>query len=482
LLEVQDGRKLALRPSSGKQGTVVEVRDLFFSLPGRKRFLKQPAAETSMCRNVLTEKAIAHPGVGFRLFTDGSLRLSLPPASKKERILAAAEGKIEASLVDEISGSGPSFTVEALLARPEARRKDRKFLQVFVNGRRLWDYALLQAIEYGYGGYVPGGLHPVAFVFLQVDPALVDFNIHPAKKEARFRNMGELHHRIVTLVQSHLRSASLQRMVSDRRTPAAELPGFRDAPAKSPSDRWRSPLNVDRHASVASPAPSDSARRAWLPPESGGPSRPQTHSFRGPVEQTGETATPYGGAGDSELTYFGQLFGVFLLASFRGEFFIVDQHAAHERLIYDKLRSRPGVQELLVPLEFELDEDAAAFARSKRESFEHLGISIEEHNAEENAETGSFRITRIPEAFLGAEGSLISAIASLSATEQGLEEELYARTACRSAVMDGDRVDELTAMHILRGTFALDNPRCPHGRPVFHKLTRPELFKLVERT
>ena len=183
-------------------GTIVQVTGLFANFPARRQFLKRPAAETSLCKQTFLEKALPWPSVEFRLTIDGVLKSVLPPAETLlARSLAAFEPKESESFFHEISGSGSGFTFRAVLGNPDVRRNDRRELMVFVNGRRIMEYGLLQAIEYGAEGHFPNGAHPFGLLFVTIDPALVDFNIHPAKREARFRDPGSLHHAVSSAVR-----------------------------------------------------------------------------------------------------------------------------------------------------------------------------------------------------------------------------------------------------------------------------------------
>jgi DNA mismatch repair protein MutL len=226
-LSIEGGRRLALEPATGVPGTTVDVAQLFFNLPARKRFLKSVAAESLGCRQAFLEKALPHPSVGFRLFVDGELRLFLPAQGARERVAAAVGLDLQHLHAAEGKTTGARALVVA--GRPELARRDRKFLHLYVNRRRIADYSLLQAAEYAFSQYVPGGSHPVAFLFLEVDPALVDFNIHPAKKEARFRNLAELRQLVIGTLRGLLADFALRAGSAAPTKPAGEpaAPGGR---------------------------------------------------------------------------------------------------------------------------------------------------------------------------------------------------------------------------------------------------------------
>jgi len=188
-------------PARLNAGTVVQVENLFENFPARKQFLKRAAVETALCRTIFLDKALPHYRTEMRFITDGELRFLLPPAqSLRERCLAAFSFKEPEALFFEIEGSGEHFSFRIVLGSPDAVRSDKRAIMVFVNGRRITEFGLIQAIEYGSEGYFPNGGHPVAFLFLTVEPSRVDFNIHPAKKEARFQDYGAIHHAVSSAV------------------------------------------------------------------------------------------------------------------------------------------------------------------------------------------------------------------------------------------------------------------------------------------
>lgn len=175
-------------PARLHAGTVVQVENLFENFPARKQFLKRAAAETALCRTIFLDKALPHYRTEMRFIADGTLRFLLPPAqSLRERCLAAFSFKEPEALFFELEGSGEYFSFHIVLGSPDVVRSDKRAIMVFVNGRRITEFGLTQAIEYGSEGYFPNGGHPVAFLFLTVEPSRVDFNIHPAKRGALSR-------------------------------------------------------------------------------------------------------------------------------------------------------------------------------------------------------------------------------------------------------------------------------------------------------
>ena len=190
-----------VEPTTPTEGTIVQAEGLFENFPARRVFLKRPSAEGTMCKNTFIEKTLPCPEKAFRFVSDGEIKLDLAPnQSLKERFVKAMELKEDISLFNEISasaiGQNPDWSFKLIIGEPSVFRSSKKDIYIFVNGRKITEYSLVQAIEYGCQGYFPNGTYPVAAVFVNINPSLVDFNIHPAKKEARFKDISDLHHGI----------------------------------------------------------------------------------------------------------------------------------------------------------------------------------------------------------------------------------------------------------------------------------------------
>ena len=477
-LLVDQGTLVELSPSQSPPGTTVEVEDLFYAYPARKRFLKRPQSESAACRTVAVDRALAFPGVSFRFIADGKDRLVLPATDTLSRVAQACLEPSQAPLLFTATGTGDGFSVEIVMADPGLVRRDRRRMGFFVNGRRLSDYGMMQAIEHGYAGYVAGGLYPVCYVFVDMDPSLVDFNIHPAKKEARFRAYGDLHHRVASLVARQLEAVSQKRAshyspagaVPDHDTPGSgqQSPGGRPLAGRVPSGRSRVGQPLGGQGSGAGHPHPDHAVD-WSAFES--PDRASAWAA-GTNDSPADTTS----AGQSsEFSYLGSLGPLFLLAEYRGGLIAVDKHAAHERLLFDRLRRRPGSQPLLVPLAFDLEADDSRHLERVVGELEETGIVLR------RVGNGAWELVAVPAGFAGTEAAIVRAIRDHVSTEKALATALFADLACKAAVKDGDYVDETTAMSIIEGVLELDTPRCPHGRPIYFELSYETMLRGVGR-
>ncbi len=467
-IEVHGGKLIGVAPAAGGPGTTVEIASLFFNVPARKRFLKRAQSESALVRAVLVDRAVAFPEVIFRLFSGADLRLFLPAGGRTERITAAYPERTEPALLHSLTGSGDGFTFEIVAGEPSAPRKDRKQVQIFVNRRRIWEYALVQAVEYAYRDYLHGGLFPVAYLFLEVQPELVDFNIHPTKREARFRNLPDIHRRVVDALGSYLRMFDRASVLSTFGSDAPRLPhhgsetgseGVADSP-------WK-PSTNDGGAVADGPGVLRQASGGWRSLQRSGRS---THGVSYDLSRSLELPDE-----TSDFRYLGQVFGLFLIVERDDKLFLVDQHAAHERIIYDRLREGSAGQELLFPVHFGTDEDEDAVLERQMGELEKLGIEIRRTGPE------SWDLVSVPASIGIPAEELIDMIRDLAARPADFSRELYASMSCRAAIMDGDVISRATAMSIISDALTLTNPRCPHGRPIWAEFSREEIMKIVGR-
>jgi DNA mismatch repair protein MutL len=482
ILSSVDGReawKLEVGPGEGNgpriegtrrtRGTSVSARGLFDTIPARKRFLKRSGSEALLCRQVFIDKALAFPEIDFRFNQDGNLKTWLPPAgSLKERFAQALLPPAEAGFLHEISALGQGFRVSIVIGGPELYRGDRRQQYVFANSRRIQDYSLIQALEYGAQGWFPNGTHPVGAVYVDIDPALADFNIHPAKREARFADPGAIHHAISSALRSFQRSGPERGAAQDSlsKTPRndAEPNGLFGNAHSGVS------VNTSGGVSISTPGSGALAMEALL-------DRPPDFApLPGRITAT-DTAAEEGPA-YGEIRFIGRLFSLFLLVERGDRLLIIDQHAAHERILYDRFLSKPiRKQELLVPIPFSTESpDEDRFLATKREELEKLGILIEE------AEGDLWQIKALPEGWRLSDRETVKEIRELREAGENMAERWAATLSCHAAVRDGDYLDDETALALTEAALALPVPRCPHGRPIWFEISRENIYRAVRRT
>jgi DNA mismatch repair protein MutL len=517
-LEVEPGLDPAvdagtIERANRTRGTSVRARGLFDLIPARKRFLKREGSEANLCKTVFIDKALAFPRVSFRFVQDGKLRLFLPAvASLRERFAAALLERNEALFLHEIAASGQGFGVSIVSGGPELSRGDRARQYVFANGRRVDDYSMRQALEYGLQGFFPNGSHPLGALFIDVDPALADFNIHPAKREVRFSDGAAIHHAITTALRDFTRRRGIQ--VANTAHGAADDAAADGTPAATMYD-------TDQHflptLSGGAENRQEAADRPSYPsaPDGGGGNKPNHYAASLAMEALLDRRTEFaplprpaladgmildGGALDTNRTaaetapaytddepftveplrnrarLAGRVFGLFILIEKMEQFFIIDQHAAHERVLYDRFLSKPiEKQELLVAIPFATESDADdAFLESRREELAKLGVVI-------SGGRGAWHIEALPVSWRLSDAATTREILNLKNAGENLAERWAATLACHEAVRDGDWLDDNTALALAEEALALPFHRCPHGRPIWLEIGREDVLKAVRR-
>ena len=478
---VADGHGRRIAGAASAPGTRIQVTRLFADLPARRRFLRRPGTETTLCRRMVLEKALAHPQVAFRLSVDDEADTTLPAAELRYRVADVLGSPVVPDDLFEAQRKFAEFQVTVLGARPELARRDRSRLMVFVNRRRIQQYGLAQALEYGYGAIVPGGRHPIACLFVEIAPHLVDFNVHPAKREARFRNLAPLHQAVVRVTQqAAARFGHRSPLASPPGQPEQHaLPGYGDR-AFSPPPPMPDVAAVPPHSPDASRPRERGIREARTgydrEPAAAGAGTPAPLGLLTPGPSAAAASVPLP-ARSARIKYIGQSLGMFLLVEIGRTLYFVDQHAAHERVLYERLRRRSfAIQQLLLPIELDLEGESADALRAARDRLGEVGIVIE-------LEAGRpRRITALAEPLHQLPARwLAEYVAGLRGSEADLERAVLADFACKLAVKDGEVLDHEAAAAIARESFAIDLQHCPHGRPLWYSVTREQVSAQVGR-
>ena len=517
-----------LLPARLNAGTVVQVENIFENFPARKQFLKRAAAETALCRTIFLDKALPHYTTEMRFITDGTLRFLLPTAkSLRERCLAAFSFKEPEALFFEIEGSGEYFSFHIVLGSTDVVRSDKRSIMVFVNGRRITEFGLTQAIDYGSEGYFPNGGHPVAFLFLTVEPSRVDFNIHPAKKEARFQDYNAIHHAVSSVVGSFYRQHTVARLLKEKYNPELTRPlDFQRSGAVPDIGDGSGFVNNglghgvggntgnddnQTNFSQASLQPNAASYSAWgernrlyaeaLAQKHGVPADVAQSGYGSAFRQIASTAAVSYSAGGhiipppaatssaaymqpppdvppTDFKLLGQVAGTFIAVEKNDSLYLIDQHAAHERIIFEQLRHNTGgVQELLIPYRIiTSSKEDDTFIKKHQAMLCKAGFILSDEGA------GVWQVTAVPARWTGTERDLIRDITGVRKNAEDILYQILASAACRAACKDHALLDPVTQQRIAAQAFELPEPICPHGRPIWIVLTREELFKRVKRT
>ena len=465
-------------------GTSVEVKNLFENFPARKKFLKRGQFEGLNCRQIFIEKSLPFYNIDMTYIVNGKTSLVFNKTSSlKERCLQvfsfAFGFKENEKLFFELHHSSETFNFNLVLGTPDVYRSSKKYINVFVNGRKINEYGFIQSICYGSEGYFPNGNYPVAFLFLQVNPSRVDFNIHPAKKEAHFEDYNEIHKAIHRVINNFYKQKTIMSMFSKENEEKDESLSFVEeleitsAPSSLNSvfsnSKLSSSSNEDRSARKSSYFDVSDISTIF------------------PLKKTSlkinENIESYGEVGERRSEYIlpsfkvlGQFCGTFIAVEKDNALYIIDQHAAHERIIYETLKKSIGSsQELLAPYILETaTEKNDAIIRKNQQALIKAGFKIAEIGE------GRWEISAVPIFYKGTQTHLLADILQAKDAES-LISHLLATTSCRAACKDGDILDEGAMYNLAQKAFLLEEPLCPHGRPIYFVLDKMELFRKVKR-
>ncbi len=469
------GREPSMMPWHGSRGTIVTLKEIFASFPARRKFLKRASAESASCRQVFIDKVLPFPSIAFKLSSGGKTTLALQPTDLVGRIVQTAASDMNPGLLRELSASGQGCRIKLVAGLPAVYRTDRRHLQVFVNGRRVQEYGITQAMEYAYRGALPGGTWPIVYAFVEVDPDLADFNIHPAKKEVRLARLDEIRGAIIRALRDYLGTSAqtASNAVAAARNRGGKGHELFTTPPRHYDNTPRTDWSGVAEAVAIARSQGGQAQRqtgigmdADLPgagiPEAGNPG-----SGRLQAEFPGEYRT---------ISYLGQALGVFLVYEDGDELVLLDQHAAHERLIFNQLQAGSvASQELLVPVVYEPESEADdEYLTRNAQALSKAGFRLTRDN-------GTWLLETSPAILPSSRtGELFSLIRSRPDPAE-LTREAMATVACHAAVRDGEELDQTGAVKLIKQAMELPDPHCPHGRPIWFRMSRTDAYRAVRR-
>jgi DNA mismatch repair protein MutL len=483
-----------LSPAAGTRGTTIEVLDLYSATPARRKFLKSPATEATHCLEALRRVALAHPAIAFEASSDGRAVDPMPATDWQDRALAGlgSDYRDAHRVVDTEAGG---LRLQGVLGAPTLNRAraDRQFL--YVNGRFVRDRLLGYAVRQAYADMMHGDRHAAWVLHLWLDPALVDANVHPAKVEIRFRDAAGVRSFVFHAVQAALREAL---RVPD--ATAAEVPHetdtrFRQAAGAGMLGPRLTAADVTRSLAFHSPTPAYPGTLPEAPVRDGsGSGRCDTEPWTGENRRAAIASTDAAPAGEScghvpadtntaPLGYaIAQLHGIYILAQNAAGMVLVDMHAAHERIVYERLKAamaRSGLarQPLLIPATFRADPLDVRTVDDEPQTFEELGLEISVMGPDVLA------VRAVPAELargdvVGLARSVIGEVRDHGASGvlAARRDAMLATMACHAAVRANRRlgIDEMNALlRDIERTPAAD--QCNHGRPTWIQLSLEEL-------
>ncbi len=451
---VEGGKKSDLVAAGCPVGTTVEVRGLFFNTPARRKFLRSPATELGHICDEVNRMALARCDVHFRLYHNGRVLCDFPTTAEIQDRLQQVLGPDIAGAMVSFSWTGGKIRIAGFLTSAPTSFANSRYLLTYVNGRFVRDRILTHAVLQGYETLLMKGRYPAALLFLEVPFEEVDVNVHPTKHEVRFRHQSEVHDAVVEAVRGRLRS--------EAREPALKSGSHKE----QVSGQVREPPL----AYSVSHGHADS----------------RSHEFHAATIET--PSDPLRGGFFSSLDILGQLFGCYLICASRRGIALIDQHAAHERIAFEKMRrqleqGKIERQNLLIPQVLQLPISEAALLEQRRQMLEQLGFAIEEFGST------SFAITAAPALLPSGDyretlRRMLAEIAEVGESKelrQGLEERLMT-IACHSVIRAHRKLEREEMRALLSELDQIEfATQCPHGRPVLIELTQEQLERMFKR-
>lgn len=445
-LSVGQGGECRLAEAAAAPGTTVEVSSLFGNLPARRKFLRSPQAEARKCSEEVILQALARPEVGFRILVDGRLSLDLVPSEPGERWRQALGDELYHAMLPVEDRSG-DLSLTGVFSKPDRLWPRRREQHIYVNGRKV-GHRLVQSAVYKAYGPALEGRHPAFLLFLTMPPRSVDVNVHPAKREVRFRDDD--------LVFRFVRNSLEKSLFGRGQAPMATGFGYPERPGGADGDnlRWGALTASDRQGVF------DLA----VPPEGGA----------GPREDAQKVP----------MIQYWQLHDRYILAPIKNGLILVDQHAAHERILFEELlarSSRVRSQQLMFPATIELTSLEHGVFKEYQAVFSDLGFDLKEFGGRAIVVEGLPAPTAEADAEKMIRG-ILEELASDSMTGIDPAERVARSFACHAAVKAGQPLSQEEMNRLIDRLFATSSPYLdPHGRPAVIKLTLEELERRFGR-
>ena len=537
-LTVEGGEVTDISPAGCPEGTTVEVEDLFYNVPARRKYLKQESTEFDHSNRIVTNYALANPDVAVTLEHDGRETFATNGTGNlRETVLSVYGREVAESMIElDADAEGPLDGISGLVSHPETNRASRDYCSTFVNGRYVTANTARDAVLEAYGGQLAADRYPFAVVFLDLDPANVDVNVHPRKLDVRFAAEEAVSEQIEAAVESALLQEGLLRSSAPRGVSAPEQATIEpesSEPAQEAQETSRDEGTTEHHTgehpasraeptanASGEPAKSRSTRESPDSASTSRPSEPETtveqSEQSGSAETTPEprdrearrqrTSAPHFEAGDQQsfdegtatdrvfdslpsMRVLGQLHDTYIVAETENGMVLVDQHAADERVNYERLREQltgeVTTQALATPVELELTAREAELFGAHEEALATLGFRaslVDDQTVEVTTVPSLVAEAADPDLLRDVLGEFVDGDAAGAATVEAAADELLADLACYPSITGNTSLTDGTVVDLLDALEACDNPyACPHGRPVVVEFDTNELDGRFER-
>lgn len=499
------GELIEHREAQSRQGTDITVSDLFFNTPARLKYLKSLATELSKITDIINRIALSYPEIAFSLQNDERQLMRTSGQGNVQQVLANIYGTHNAQKMLDIHGESVDFRIDGYVSLPEFTRANRSYITILVNGRYIKNFHISKAIIEGYGSKLMVGRYPVAVINIQTDPLLVDVNVHPSKLEVRISEENTLTELISKTIFDRLADQNLIPDAVDNlkkkriSKPAGEqldltetvLSGSFGKPTPTESAAVEEDDSTAAlHPSVAATKPIIISTRQDLQSDRIAEFKEKYADSTTPVTKNenteGEEKTPSTSRFPA-LTYIGQMHGTYLFAEADDGLYIIDQHAAQERINYEYYRVQIGQvsddqQDLLVPIYLDYSTTDTLRIKEKQSVLEACGLYLEEFGR------NTFIVRHHPTWFKkGQEEDTVKEMVDYVLNDRNMtvakfREATAIMMSCKRAIKANHHLDDLQAKQLLKDLAKVENPfNCPHGRPVLVHFSTTDMEKMFKR-
>ncbi len=494
-LKIEGGVIKEKKQMGASVGTSVVIREVFYNVPARRKFLKTVLTETRHISDLLTRFAIAYPEISYKLKSDERELFSFSAAGDLRQRVTDVFGRNQTEKMVEIKAKDEKPTpqdpadVNGFLGKPEIARSNRAELYLFVNRRPIVSRSLYHAVQSGYGELLPKGKFAFAIVFIQIDPCQVDVNVHPTKSEVRFADERGVHDLVYAKIKESLTSPQI---IPDFKTTENKERSFQpDASREMVSSHQeqkfppQEPQPVESSSSTSQKVDdAESTQKSFL---SEADEKLAQGLTKDRAEREEEKKTPGAKTVEPGATNFWQLVDTYILSQVKGNLMVLDQHAAHERILYEEaLRNLTGkqasAQQVLFPTVSELTPKGFQILEEHKELIRKLGFETKHFGGR------TILVTAVPTLIRNKSGEVFLREILIQLEEEGKVEKDRLKAvaksfACHGAIKAGERLTQEEMQNLVRQLFATDEPySCPHGRPTVIKLSLEELGKKFGRS
>ena len=500
---IEGGTEKSFTEAGCPDGTTFIVRNLFYNTPARLKFLKTPQTEAGYISGIVEHMALSHPGISFRFINQNQPKLYTSGNGNLKDVIYNIYGKDITKNLLEINSTEESCQIRGFAGKPIISRGNRGGINYFVNGRYIKSNIINHAIEEAYSGYMMNHKYPFTVLDFKTKPELIDINVHPQKMEIRFINEKELYRDIFNVISETLKHKELVPEITfgkGKKQDSIEI-----CPVSITRDNKEAPLKYkEKEVILRAPLPEETSylfgtvnKGTEIKTEAGNQinREVQDSSLRETAAYTAhnikqetlfetDIMSPQAG---KDIKIIGQVFSTYWILQYGDGMFIADQHAAHEKVLYEKFmkqieNNQPFTQMLNPPVVATLSMPEQQILEENMDVFKKLGYIIENFGGREYMLSGV--PAQLPD--IATKELFLEILDSIADNKAGITPETLlsyvASMSCKAAVKGGNSMAEPQAHELLKELMALENPyNCPHGRPVLVKITKRELEKKFKR-